>query len=77
MHGRGLKNLSRPFVVADTSLSCVPTVMAIQESKAALGKGSLEKLPPEEKRKARMTTLRDLFQIRDIEELWDEDWISD
>jgi len=51
--------------------------MAIQESKAALGKGSLEKLPPEEKRKARMTTLRDLFQIKDIEELWDEEWISD
>lgn len=51
--------------------------MAIQESKAALGKGSLEKLPLEEKRKARMTTLRDLFQVNDIEELWDEEWISD
>ena len=51
--------------------------MAIQESKAALGKGSLQKLRREERRKARITTLRDLFNVTDIEELWDDGWISD
>lgn len=47
--------------------------MAIQQSKAALGKGSMEKLRPEEKRKARITTLHDLFQVEDIEELWENE----
>ena len=40
----------------------------LQESKAALGKGAMEKLAPEEKRKARLTTLRDLFQVPPDEE---------
>jgi len=48
-------------------------VMAIQESKAAMGKGSMEKLPPEEKRKARITKLHDLFMVDNIEELWEEE----
>jgi SWI/SNF-related matrix-associated actin-dependent regulator of chromatin subfamily A3 len=45
-------------------------MVALQDSKAALGKGSLEKLQPEEKRKARLTALRDLFQVEDVEESW-------
>jgi len=47
-------------------------VVALQESKSALGKGSLQKLKPAEKRKARMTTLHDLFQVKNVEELWDD-----
>jgi hypothetical protein len=51
-------------------------MVALQDSKAALGKGSLEKLQPEEKRKARLTTLKDLFEVQDIEELWagEDEW---
>jgi SNF2 family DNA or RNA helicase len=45
-------------------------MIALQDSKAALGKGSLEKLHPAEKRKARLTALKDLFQVEDVEELW-------
>jgi SNF2 family DNA or RNA helicase len=45
-------------------------MIALQDSKAALGKGSLEKLRPAEKRKARLTALKDLFQVEDVEELW-------
>lgn len=45
--------------------------MALQESKSALGKGSLRKLNANEKRKARMTTLHELFQVSSVEDLWD------
>jgi SWI/SNF-related matrix-associated actin-dependent regulator of chromatin subfamily A3 len=45
-------------------------MVALQDSKAALGKGALEKLRPDEKRKARLTALKDLFQVEDVEELW-------
>ena len=44
--------------------------MAIQQSKEALGKGTLERLPPEEKRKARITKLHDLFMVNSLEDLW-------
>lgn len=44
--------------------------MALQETKLMLGKGSMQKLRPEEKKKARMTTLHELFQVTDINELW-------
>ena len=59
-----------------THSSCLPlsfnaTVLALQESKSALGKGSLQKLTPEESRKARITTLHDLFNVTNVEELWD------
>lgn len=47
--------------------------MAIQESKEALGKGSLERLSPEQKRKARITKLHDLFMVKNVEELWEEE----
>jgi len=43
----------------------------LQDAKAALGKGSLEKLTDEEKRKARLTALLDLFSITNE----DVDWI--
>jgi hypothetical protein len=36
---------------------------SLQEAKEALGKGSIEKLNPEEKRKARLTAMMDLFQV--------------
>jgi len=38
-------------------------MVELQDSKAALGKGSMEKLSQEEKRKARLTRLLDLFQV--------------
>lgn len=45
-------------------------LVGLQDSKAALGKGSMEKLTPEEKRKARLTALMDLFQIEPPEQEW-------
>jgi SNF2 family DNA or RNA helicase len=45
-------------------------MVALQDAKAALGKGALEKLRPEEKRKARLTALKDLFEVEDEEQLW-------
>jgi hypothetical protein len=47
--------------------------MAIQQSKEALGRGTLERLPPEVKRKARITKLHDLFQVNNLEDLWNQD----
>jgi SWI/SNF-related matrix-associated actin-dependent regulator of chromatin subfamily A3 len=43
-------------------------IIALQEAKAALGKGTMQKLKPEEKRKARITALKDLFLIGKTEE---------
>lgn len=45
-------------------------MVGLQDAKAALGKGSLEKLSPEEKRKARLTALLDLFRVEQVEEYW-------
>lgn len=45
-------------------------MVALQDAKAMLGKGSLEKLQPEEKRKARLTALMDLFSITEEEVDW-------
>jgi len=44
-------------------------LVRLQEAKAALGKGALQKLDPHEKRKARLTTLRDLFEVP-VDEEW-------
>jgi hypothetical protein len=44
--------------------------MALQETKSALAKGSMQKLSPEEKRKARLTTLHELFQVGNVEEFF-------
>jgi hypothetical protein len=38
-------------------------MVKLQESKAALGKGSLQKLNKEDRKKARITALKDLFEI--------------
>jgi len=40
-------------------------MIELQESKAAIGKGAMEKLTAEEKRKARLSTLKSLFSIKD------------
>jgi hypothetical protein len=37
----------------------------LQEAKAAIGKGSMEKLKPDEARKARIGDLKSLFSIKD------------
>ena len=45
-------------------------MVKLQEAKATLGKGSLEKLTPMEKRRARLTALKDLFEIEDKVQEW-------
>ena len=50
------------FVMED---SIEGRMIALQEAKAALGKGAMEKLKPEEFRKARIGDLKSLFSIRD------------
>ena len=50
----------------------ISLVMAIQQSKEALGRGTLERLPPEVKRKAFITKLHDLFQVNSVEDLWNQ-----
>jgi len=42
-------------------------VIKMQDAKAALGKGSMEKLSPEEMRQARISALRDLFQMNSLD----------
>jgi len=50
------------FVMEDSIES---KMIELQESKAAIGKGAMEKLTAEEKRKARLGTLKALFSIKD------------
>lgn len=50
------------FVMKD---SVEEKILTLQEAKYALGKGALEKLSAEDMRKARISALRDLFQIAD------------
>lgn len=38
-------------------------MVTLQETKAAVGKGALEKLSPEEARRVRMCHLRNLFEL--------------
>jgi DNA repair protein RAD5 len=45
-------------------------MVRLQESKAMLGKGTQERLDPVEKRKARLTFLKDLFRIEDEDTIW-------
>jgi SNF2 family DNA or RNA helicase len=40
-------------------------MIALQEAKAAIGKGSMEKLKPDEVRKARIGDLKSLFSIKE------------
>lgn len=48
-------------------------MLGLQDAKEMLGKGTMQRLSPEESRKARLTQLRDLFQIPDSLE---QDWTS-
>lgn len=48
-------------------------MIQIQKSKAALGKGSMQKLSREEEKMAKVTTLKDLFQIKSREDLENEE----
>jgi hypothetical protein len=59
-------------------------MIQLQQAKAALGKGSLEKLSPTEQRQARLTALKDLFQIAnsmfdapDWDHTLDDDYVED
>ena len=48
-------------------------MLKYQDAKAALGKGSIEKLNKDDLRKAKVTALKDLFQVDDMAELyWDD-----
>ena len=40
-------------------------MIVLQEAKAAIGKGSMEKLTREEARKANLTDLKHLFSVED------------
>ena len=63
------------FIMED---SIEERMMNVQEAKAALGKGVIEMLGAEEKRAARVTALRDLFEVTDTEQHeWDESFIAD
>lgn len=42
----------------------------IQVAKETLGKGTIERLDAEEKKRARLTTLKDLFAVSNIRETW-------
>ena len=47
-------------------------MVSVQEAKQALGKGSLEKMSKSDQEKAKMTTLKDLFDIKeDTSNVWD------
>jgi SNF2 family DNA or RNA helicase len=48
-------------------------MISLQKSKAALGKGSMEKLSPREERRAKLTAMKDLFEIVDEADLNDSD----
>ena len=50
------------FVMKDT---IEERMISLQEAKAAIGKGSMEKLKPDEVRKARIGDLKSLFSIKD------------
>ncbi|CAB9515840.1 ISWI chromatin-remodeling complex ATPase ISW2 [Seminavis robusta] len=56
-------------------------MLSVQEAKTALGNGSVRKLSKEESKKARLTALRDLFQVNIAEQNWhghfDEDFEHD
>jgi SNF2 family DNA or RNA helicase len=52
-------------------------MVAVQEAKQALGKGSLEKMSKADQEKAKLTTLKDLFQISEEEADNNWDWIGD
>lgn len=48
-------------------------MVTLQSAKAALGKGSMEKLTPSEERRAKLTAMKDLFEIVDAEDAYESD----
>lgn len=46
-------------------------MVRLQENKEILGKGSMQKLRPEERGKAKLTAMKDLFEVEDTIEVWD------
>lgn len=48
-------------------------MIALQKAKAALGKGSMERLSPREERRAKLTAMKDLFEIVDVEDFYDSE----
>lgn len=48
-------------------------MLGLQDAKELLGKGAMERLSREEKRKARLTQLRDLFELpENMEQDWED-----
>jgi SNF2 family DNA or RNA helicase len=63
------------FVMKD---SIEERFLRVQSAKAALGKGSMEKLGKEEQNKAKLTAMKDLFEVEGTEEMdWDDSFIVD
>jgi superfamily II DNA/RNA helicase len=58
------------FVMKD---SIEERMVALTKAKAALGKGSMETLSPKEERRAKLTAMKDLFEICDIDDYIDSD----
>jgi hypothetical protein len=46
-------------------------MVRLQDAKEALGKGSLQKLRPEERGRAKLTAMKDLFEVEDTVEVWE------
>jgi SWI/SNF-related matrix-associated actin-dependent regulator of chromatin subfamily A3 len=61
------------FVMKD---SLEERMLNIQSAKSTLGKASMEKLNKREKDKARITALRDLFQVQEDTTKWDESFTT-
>jgi SNF2 family DNA or RNA helicase len=57
------------------SSSVEERLIAVQEAKQALGNGSLQKLTKAEQEKAKLTTIRDLFEIAETDDA-DWDWLD-
>jgi SWI/SNF-related matrix-associated actin-dependent regulator of chromatin subfamily A3 len=63
------------FVMKD---SIEERLLNVQSAKAALGKGSMEKLGKEEQNKARLTAMKDLFEVEEADGMeWDCSFIND
>lgn len=43
-------------------------LIKLQQQKAAMGKGSLEKLSAKEQKRAKMTAMKDLFEIKEVDD---------
>jgi hypothetical protein len=48
-------------------------MVKLQSAKPALGKGSIEKLTASEERRAKLTAMKDLFEIVDVEDAYESE----